>query len=262
VLDFHNHLIPGVDDGAASTEEALTGVSRMVAQGIKHVITTPHFRASSVNRRDLFAEHMGRIDESWSSFQLQVRESFPEVKLERGVELALDEPLESVEEPKIRLAGSQFILVEFPYFTIPPNSVRAVASLVALGVRPIIAHPERYENCPTETPLLEEWKDEGALLQLNAGSLIGAYGRRPQRLGWRLLQLGLGDYLCTDYHARGTCLLAPAQRMLSSRGGDGQFQHLVTMNGMRLGEGLRPLPVPPLSEKKTLWQRIVRRRGF
>src|SRR5687767_14959725 len=115
MLDFHNHLIPAVDDGSASLEESLVAVERMVVQGITHVITTPHFRASTAKNPSEFESEMARIDSSWQLLVEAAREKFPQIKLDRGVELALDDPNPIAGDHRLRLAGTRFILVEFPF---------------------------------------------------------------------------------------------------------------------------------------------------
>jgi protein-tyrosine phosphatase len=257
LLDFHNHLIPGVDDGAASLEESLSGIGRMRAQGITHIITTPHFRASILARHEQFQSEMGRIDEAWRVLQSAVAEGFPDVVLHRGVELALDEPIDSVSDVRIHLAGSRFVLVEFPYFMIPPNSSRALVRLRQGGVTPIVAHPERYQNVDADLAVLYEWKRSGAFLQLNAGSIVGAYGPRVERLGWKCLRAGVVDYLSSDYHSRGTCLTEGAKKRLGERSGVSQFETLAVFNGDRLLNGLDPTPVTPLPQRQSRWQRLI-----
>jgi protein-tyrosine phosphatase len=209
---------------------------------------------------------MRRIDEAWRTLESAVAEAFPDVILKRGVELALDEPIDSVEDLRVRLAGSRFVLVEFPYFMIPPNSGKVLARLRRGGVTPIVAHPERYQNVDDDLAVLSDWKRSGAFLQLNAGSVIGAYGPRVERLAWKCLRAGVSDYLSSDYHSRGRCLTERAKARFGERSGDSQFQTLALLNGDRLLNGLDPIPVTPLVEKESRWSRllavVVRRRSI
>jgi protein-tyrosine phosphatase len=253
VLDFHNHLIPAVDDGAASLEQSLTALARMWDQGIRHVVTTPHFRASTLTEPTLFDEEMGRLDAGWQTLLVAASSSFPAMRLDRGVELALDEPNVSIADARILLAGSRFVLVEFPYLTIPPNSVRPLSKLRTSGVTPIVAHPERYENLDSDLAILHAWRREGAFLQLNAGSLVGAYGTKIERIAWQCLEAGSVDYLSSDYHARGKCAISEASDRLVGRSGSSQLEAL-TLNGYRILRGLDPMPVNPLARRKSGWE--------
>lgn len=251
-------MIPGVDDGSSSIEESLAALRNMAEQGITHVITTPHFRASALNRPDEFTGRMNEIDEAWEKLQSAVSEAMLPLRLDRGVEMALDEPIVSPTDERVRLAGTRFMLVEFPYFTIPPNSAPALAQLRSTGVTPIVAHPERYENLEKDLESLFLWKQSGAFLQLNAGSIAGAYGTRVERNGWRCLEAGVVDFLSSDYHARGDCLAALAKARMEEWGGGSHFRVLTTINGERLLKGIDPAPVSPLRRRGSGWKRLKR----
>lgn len=155
---------------------------KMWEQGITHVITTPHFRASVLKQPDEFEAEMTRIDEAWRQLIPAVAKALPGLRMDHGVELALDDPDPLVADARVRLAGTRFVLVEFPGFIIPPNSTRPLLYLSATGVTPIVAHPERYENVDEALEVLYEWKRSGVFLQLDAGSVVGHMDRRPS--GW------------------------------------------------------------------------------
>ncbi len=249
-------MIPGVDDGSESLEQSLSALAKMWEQGITHVITTPHFRASTLKQPDEFEAEMGRIDESWRELVSAVAKSLPGLRLDRGAELALDDPEPSLTDSRVRLAGTRFALVEFPNFVIPPNSTRPLLHLCATGVTPIVAHPERYENLEPGLEMLYEWKRSGAFLQLDAGSVVGAFGPRAERLAWSCLEAGVVDYLSSDYHARGNCLTAQARQLLEARGGGSQFNALTCANGDRMVADLDPTPVVPLPRSKSPSMRL------
>jgi protein-tyrosine phosphatase len=244
-VDFHSHMVPGVDDGSESLEQSLVALTEMWEQGISHVVTTPHFRAGWLKHPDEFEAEMGRIDERWRELAPAAAKQLPGLRLDRGVELALDDPEPSVTDSRVRLAGTQFVLVEFPNFIVPPDSTQPLLHLRSTGVTPIIAHPERYENVDDSLDVLQEWKRSGAFLQLDAGSVLDFYGPRAEELAWRCLEVGVVDYLSSDYHARGDCLIAQAREQLKVRGGAPQLKTF-TKNGERMAAGLEPSPVAPL----------------
>jgi protein-tyrosine phosphatase len=148
MLDFHNHLMPGVDDGAANINESREGLTAFRAERVADVITTPHLRASMIDRREEFEPFMDSLETAWSALTLLATEEFPEMSIERGSEIMLDIPNPNLTDPRIRLAGTSFVLVEFPFMSIPPHSTPAVRNLVEAGWVPVIAHPERYRNMP------------------------------------------------------------------------------------------------------------------
>jgi protein-tyrosine phosphatase len=256
VIDFHNHLMPGVDDGAASPGETRAAMAAMYAQGVRCIITTPHFNASSSVNPDELAAYLERLEPAWRAAQAVAKE-FQGLRLERGVEAALDTPRPDFTDPRLRLAGTPFVLVEFPFFQVPPDVGSALFQLKLRGWRPIIAHPERYLNSASDLSDVAEWRRLGAFVQVNAGSLLGRYGDRPHRLAWRLLSAGFVDYLSSDYHARGRCAVADARASLERHGGTSQAGLLLQVNASRLLDGHDPHPVAPLRRPVPLWRRLL-----
>ena len=92
VGDLHSHLVPGVDDGARTLQEALEAVERMVAAGIGQIVTTPHVNASLTRDSRLLAIWLEEVDESWREVSEHVRLRFPDVEFLRGHEVMLDVP--------------------------------------------------------------------------------------------------------------------------------------------------------------------------
>ena len=246
MLDFHNHLIPQVDDGAESIGESEHALATMQGQGIGKVITTPHLRASLLKNegeRDIYLE---RVDSSWRSLSATAAAKFPDVRLERGFEILLDIPEIDLSDPRLRLAKSIFALVEFPFLSIPPHSDRVLFDIKMQGYVPIVAHPERYRDIQGDPDAADRWIRVGALLQVNAGSLLGKYGPQAERTGWELLQRGWASYVCSDYHAKGNCDTAAAAVAVRNRGGVEQVDFLFTTNPERILTSELPASVPPL----------------
>jgi protein-tyrosine phosphatase len=255
MLDFHSHLIPGVDDGAANLDESRRGLAALAADGIDTIITTPHIAASAVHR-DAFDSHLEQVALAWESLAALAAGEFPEIRIARGFEVMLDLPHPKLDNGALRLAGTSFALVEFPFMSIPPNSAFALRELRQAGVRPIIAHPERYGNMDENIGVLSAWREAGAFLQINSGSLVGAYGARPKRLGWAILDSGNADYMCSDYHSRGRVTVAMAYAEMMQRGMEAQVETLKT-NGRRVIDDEMPFGLEPFTAKtKTGWKKV------
>ncbi len=258
LTDFHSHLVPSVDDGARSVEDALEGMGRMKAAGITRITTTPHIDASLTASPSVLAERLAAVDEAFGRLEASAREAFPDVELNRGHEVMLDVPDPDLSDARLHLADTHFVLIEWPRLTVPPGTVEALRRLVAQGVRPIIAHPERYRGMPERIRLAEVWRNEGAILQVNYGSLVGRYGSQVRGLAFRLLERGWVDCLSTDFHARPHLELhvGPAEDVLVARGAEEQFALLAATNPRRVLDGKDPLPVPSLPPDRRLWSKL------
>jgi len=111
---------------------------------------------------------------------------------------------------------------------------------------------------PGNHDLVEHWRDAGARIQVNSGSLIGQYGPTARDISWELLRRGCVDYLSSDYHARGRCVVADAVAALEKRGGASQLEALMTRNPERLLRNELPIPVEPLDVEATpVWKRLL-----
>lgn len=258
-VDFHNHLIPGVDDGARDMEQALEGVGRLAEAGVQEIVTTPHVSVLALKRPGE-EEWRRALDEGWRALQEACHKHFPQVSLYSGAEILLDWPEIDLSNPRLRLAGGRFALVEFPLTSILLNTGRMLETIRAGGVQPIVAHPERYVNL---TEMVEEvvgWHDAGILLQVNAGSLAGYYGEAIQARAMWLLEGGFVDYGASDFHGRRGPWLAEAWAALASVGGDEQAELLFDVNPRRILTDEPPLPVPPLPKDRRERRAGARRR--
>jgi protein-tyrosine phosphatase len=244
IIDLHNHLIPGVDDGAQNPEQAAEAIALFSADGVTEFIATPHVELGRALRGDL-ESRLTLIDAGWES--LTVLANRAGVRAHRGAELRLDTADPDLTDPRLRLAGGRFALVEFPFFVVPPRSSRVLAQLRADGWVPVIAHPERNAGIDAELRVVEEWRDAGAYLQVTGSSLLGRYGPTAQRMAARLLERGLADYLSSDYHARNAPRVAEYVAWLESHGAGAQAERLTRVNPRRLLANELPLPVEGVS---------------
>src|SRR6266496_796256 len=121
MLDFHNHLMPGVDDGASSIAESRSGLEAFRTARVTDVITTPHMRASMTTHPEELQAFLNALDTAWSSLNLLATEEFPEMRVDRGAEVMLDLPSPNFSDPRVRLAQTSFVLIEFPFMSIPPH---------------------------------------------------------------------------------------------------------------------------------------------
>lgn len=259
MIDFHNHVLAGVDDGAASDDDTRAALAAFAAQGVTAVVATPHFRGSLLERPAEAERTLAEMDAAWDRARAIAAAEFPALRLERGVELMLDTPAPDLSDERLRLAGTRFALVEFPFMSVPPFAENALFELQMRGWTPVIAHPERYGNVDAELRAADGWKRVGAALQVNAGSIIGKYGPEAREKAWALLRRGMADFVCSDYHARGIPHSQACRAALESAGGAEQARLLMDQNPASLLSGLPPQPVPPLQGGGGLLRRIFGR---
>jgi protein-tyrosine phosphatase len=256
LLDFHNHVIPGVDDGAADDEQAATALQAFSDQSIDTLIATPHINASLTLTPDLLEERLKEIDAGWHRLTSLVATRFPAMRVHRGAEVMLDTPQPVLSDLRLRLAGGRFALVEYPFMGVPPQSTSVLQLLIRGDIVPVIAHPERYTSMTVTSPLPAEWKAAGALLQVNAGSIVGRYGPQARDNALALLERGMADYICSDFHARSRPATAAAREALAELGGAEIAEILTAVNPRRLLDGEMPLPVPSLQRQHGMLGRI------
>jgi protein-tyrosine phosphatase len=256
MIDFHNHLMPGVDDGATDADQALEGLGAMWADGVRTVVATPHLPGSLTRSPEGFAARMAELDGAWSTLTALGAEHFPALRLERGAEIALDTPDLDLTDARVRLGGSSFALIEFQAFSVPPRAANAFFQLKRAGITPILAHPERYPGMLGSAELVDEWRSVGARLQVNAGSILGRYGDVACQASLALLGRGEVSFLCSDYHSRGRLWLRQARDRLIEMGGAEQAELLTEINPARMLDGEAPLPVPPLVAKRRWWSAL------
>ncbi|MDQ3080836.1 MAG: hypothetical protein M3R07_01320 [Gemmatimonadota bacterium] len=250
--------MPAVDDGAVDIAESRVGLQTLQSQGITEIITTPHLRGSLTLRPRELAHFLRVLDEAWTALTSLASAEFPDLRLHRGVELMLDVPHPTLDDPVLRLAGTSYVLVEFPSMTVPPHSTLAIRNLRQSGWTPIVAHPERYTNMPANYDLVGDWRDAGAYIQVNSGSLLGYYGPAARRLAWTLIEAGYADYLSSDYHSRGKCAVAACAQLMKNRGGVALHMAMTVTNPRRLIRDEPPLPPTSFeNEARPLWKRLL-----
>lgn len=256
--DLHSHLVPGVDDGVRDLDEAIAAIERMVDSGIRHIVTTPHLDGSLTLEPSSFESRMEGMDRAWERVRAAAADRWDDLEFRRGHELMLDTPDADVSDERLRLGGTSFVLVEWPRLHVPPNTADVISRLRFSGVRPVVAHPERYHGVDRELGVIQRWRKAGAYLQVTHGSLVGRYGDAARTRSFRLLKRGWVDYLSTDYHGRPErdLHLGGARRLLEKEGGAEQFDLLTRANPLRLLRDEEPLPVPGLDLESGFWARL------
>lgn len=262
MIDLHSHLLPGVDDGAANLAEARSALEIAYRDGVRGVVVTPHLNASDLFRPAAVARIRDTFEDAWLGLSELAARNLPDLRLYRGAELMLDHPGPDLSSQWVRLAGTRFVLMEFTGMQVPPRATEVLAAFVRSGYTPVIAHPERYGNASMTGADVRAWRDAGARVQVNSGSVLGYYGTAAAQRAQVLLESGCVDYLASDYHARGRLTLLECRNRLEADGCAEQAVLLLCTNPARLLEGEDPIDVAPLDRPERGWKERIRNGLF
>jgi protein-tyrosine phosphatase len=249
IVDIHNHLLPGVDDGAASLDESLLHLRSLFSDGVTRLAVSPHlFGWLSEEERGL-ALRLDRLEAVFAELEAVCAEQMDVPRISFSQEILCPTPdiaLSVFQEPRAGVRGTRYALVEFG-FDIKSDCTHIIRAVLASGKRMIISHPERYRRGGQPVSLAEiaTWKQAGALLQVNGGSLLGDYGDPIARNAWHLLHSGAADLISTDHHADNR-VVSPARvaRVIRGRGGREQARLLMCENPGRILDDADLVAVP------------------
>lgn len=198
MIDIHCHILPDLDDGAADLDEALHMVRMAVESGVTDIIATPHFQG------DTDAWQMVRqMEEPFTQLNAAILQTKLPLRLHRGAEiLCTPETAELATGRRLPTLGkTDYVLVEF-YFDESFHSMDELLRQIAnSGYRPVVAHPERYEAIQRDPELAQHWAQQGYVIQLNKGSVLGAFGSRVERTANALLSMGIVHLFASDAHS-------------------------------------------------------------
>jgi len=250
MIDLHCHFLPGIDDGAATFEEAFALARAAVADGITHAVMTPHMHPGVFeNRKSAITSHVARLRARLVEERIPLR-ILPGAEVRIGPELI--DLLEQDEIPFIGTLGAdRVMLLELPHGQVPVGSDRLVAWLRARGIRPLIAHPERNKDVMRNLDKIRPFVDAGCLLQVTAGSLTGAFGPQARQRAVEMLEEDWVFVLSTDAHnlEHRPPQLAAGRAVVERLGGPALAGALTEGNAARLLglEGYQPAAAAHLS---------------
>ena len=194
-VDMHAHLLPGIDDGPDTVEEALELIRGLAELGYKKLIATPHVMAG------MYPNTPERIKEAFQQINPLLKEEKIPVSLSYSAEYFLDEQFSFLLEENTLLPFSDnFLLVEMSTFSPSPKYHEYLFNLRTKNYRPILAHPERYSYFENDLETFEKIKNMGCLFQVNLLSLTGYYGKKVRQCAMMLLENNMVDFLGTDLH--------------------------------------------------------------
>jgi protein-tyrosine phosphatase len=225
MIDIHAHILPALDDGPPTLEDAVAMVRAAAADGVTDIVATPH--ADSEYAFDPAAVE-SRVRELAEACDHAVR-------IHRGCDFHLSAPniLDALENPsRFSIDGGRFLLVEFSNLAIIPNVESIFAQFGSVGITPIVTHPERNPLLRQQLSRLESWIEAGACLQVTAQSFLGDFGKSAQRFSTDLMDRRLVHFIASDAHdlTHRPPALSPCYRWIAGKYGPGTAETLFISN--------------------------------
>lgn len=193
LVDIHNHILPGLDDGAATLDHSLLLIANAAANGINHIIATPHQDETYKNKSSTVYTKVREMN------ALLLEKNIP-VTLYAGMEILLNESI--LDNHLLTLANSgKYLLIELPNNYLPPYLFDVIYKLQLKGLIPIIAHPEKNPFLMKNKDKVLEIVARGALLQITAGSILGKNGRKIKAFSKQLIKEQFVHFVASDAHS-------------------------------------------------------------
>jgi protein-tyrosine phosphatase len=194
-IDFHSHLLFGIDDGAANFEDTLGLVKAMNGFGITQITTTPHVMNHVwENTTEIIVNRQNDVNALFKEREV-------DFTIKAAAEYLLDDSFVKLfqNEPLLTLKDN-YVLVEMSYINAPLQLYDILFELQIAGYKPVLAHPERYNFYHHKIDEYKRLKNAGCLFQINLLSTVGYYGEFVARTAEELLNRGMIDFASSDIH--------------------------------------------------------------
>lgn len=195
-IDIHNHILPGIDDGAKTVEDSIELIKGFNEFGINDFICTPHIM------ENYYPNNPSTIQSSLSLLKNALKmNNLEHINIDAAAEHMIDSGFELIlNENNIMPLSKSYLLIEMSYLQASINFDSAVQKIKSSGYFPILAHPERYMYLHNKLGKYKNFKTDGVLLQMNILSLGDYYGSEVQKAAIWLLKNNLIDFAASDIH--------------------------------------------------------------
>lgn len=253
VIDFHSHILPGIDDGSRSPEMSAKMLELSARQGITIMIATPHFYADRMPLRRFLEKRAASCD-----LVGPVSENYG-IRLIEGAETSFFFGMSNAEDlKKLTIADTSLLLLEMPFCPWKDTHIQEVKRLVDRGLTPVMAHIERFYPYQKDKRIFDELYALPILVQVNAQALLS---RRSRRLSLKLFQDGNAHLLGSDCH--NTLFrppnLASGREMIAKKLGSQYLTKIDRLGGEALKLNIRGMAAPDIDfhENSGYWTEPV-----
>lgn len=222
MIDIHNHLIPGIDDGSDSLELSRTLLKDAIEEGITHVCITPHYM-----KHGPYKVERDELIKLFYQFKESVKDL--NVNLYLGNELYIDKELDELLLKKriCSLNNTKYVLVEFPFHDYKSDFDEYLYD-ISLNYKIIIAHPERYSYVQKDHDFVKRWLKNGYYLQANATSL---WDREEKKALFSMIEKGQLSFIASDAHNKHRPLsLIDTYELISKKFNEETAKNLMYLN--------------------------------
>ena len=265
MIDIHHHLLWGLDDGASSVETSLAMARMAAADGITHIVCSPHANAQYDYLPETVSAQIAELQQLLDNEKIAL-------KLGRGCDfhMSFDNIERAQQEPaRYSINGLGYLLVELPDYSLPTGLTEVFYQMQIVGLTPILTHPERNPTLQSDRSRLLDWLRGGLLIQVTAGSVVGRMGKRAEKMAHELLANRWVHFLATDAHNTTSRppLMREAFEVVAQKYGPDYAHLLCTSNplaafmGKPMPPQLEPLHLYAEYKEKSWWQRIMGRAG-
>jgi protein-tyrosine phosphatase len=198
MIDFHNHVLAGVDDGPKFISESLKMLRHANKQRITDVVQTVHFQHPKMDGKNV---NFNYLKSKVLELQSLIDNEGLSIKIHLSAEVFyLPNLVEISKNPLLTIGKDKYMLIEFSNNIYPIGFEEEFYKLQSKGITPIIAHPERYSFVQKNIEVLQAWIDRGYVLQLDAGSIIGQFGTKIQSFSNEIISNGYFHFIGSDAH--------------------------------------------------------------
>lgn len=196
MIDIHNHLLVGADDGPATEQDALDLLHQAQENGITDIIVTPHHYSGD------FVNPKSKILTDMEALKNIITKNDMDINVYPGQEIRINGDLVEELEAGLNLSlnHSSYVLVEFPFTEVPNYAEKLFFDLQMIGYTPVIAHPERCRPLKDNPEKLYSFIEKGALAQVTATSVSGKLGEGIQQTSLRMIENHLIHFVGSDAH--------------------------------------------------------------
>lgn len=237
MTDLHCHILPGLDDGAKTPEATLQMIKQALQSGVRQIVCTPHCTTGDPGLRT----RLTRIEKAVEVLNYVFGQMQLPVTLYAGIELLCNARLPETLERRefLTLAGSRYLLIEFPFDVTLSRIERAANAVRQAGYIPVLAHPERYTAVWRNPDCLSVWFHAGYVIQLDKDSVLGRFGNHCARTAAWALRHGVAHVIASDAHdtRTRTMNLERVRQYVTQNYSPGYAELLVRGNPARIVQG-------------------------